>query len=91
MPCELKHINFALIFEHSSNNIYSSSLIFSPSCFEQSPKPAGSAMKDSINVNDFQTVTRFEVDYFFFIILILNKNLTGTICCIRTNISIFHF
>lgn len=31
-----------------------------PSCFEQTPKPVDSAMKDSINVNDFQTVTRFE-------------------------------
>lgn len=35
-------------------------LLFRPSCFEQTPKPAGSAMKDSISVNDFQTVTRFE-------------------------------
>lgn len=33
--------------------------LFSPSCFEQIPKPA-SAMKDSISINDFQVVTRFE-------------------------------
>lgn len=31
-----------------------------PTCFEQTTKPNGSIMKDSINMNDFQTVTRFE-------------------------------
>lgn len=35
-------------------------LYFRPSCFEQTLKPSGSAMKDSVNMNDFQTVTRFE-------------------------------
>lgn len=30
------------------------------SCFEQTSKPAGSLMKDSINLSDFQTVNRFE-------------------------------
>lgn len=33
---------------------------FRPSCFEQTRKSTGSAMKDSISVNDFQKVTRFE-------------------------------
>lgn len=31
-----------------------------PSCFEPTTKPNGSPMKDSINMNDFQTVTRFD-------------------------------
>lgn len=31
-----------------------------PLCFEQTSKPAGSLMKDSMNLSDFQTVTRFE-------------------------------